>query len=123
MRLCITGYFQGEYMYMLSKDGLIMNYKEYGMNKQKTVTVSLAMVARPYIKKTRTNYFGFGKKKRRKRTYFGRGTAFSFSRPYVNKRYRLILGEGKRKKRKKIVNKKVVLSHRSSPRLHLLQLI
>ena len=40
MRLRVTGYFQGEYMYLLGKDGLIMNYKEYGMNKQKTVTVS-----------------------------------------------------------------------------------
>ena len=40
MRLHITGYFQGEYMYMLGKDGLIMNYKEYGVNKQKTVTMS-----------------------------------------------------------------------------------
>ena len=40
MRLRITGYFQGEYMYMLSKDGLIMNYKEYGVNKQKAMTAS-----------------------------------------------------------------------------------
>ena len=40
VRLHITGYFQGEYMYMLSKDGFIMNYKEYGMNKQKPVTAS-----------------------------------------------------------------------------------
>ena len=40
MRLRIMGYFQGEYVYMLGKDGLIMNYKEYGMNKQKTVTAS-----------------------------------------------------------------------------------
>ena len=40
MRLRMTGYFQGEYMYMLGKDGLIMNYKEYGVNKQKTVTAS-----------------------------------------------------------------------------------
>ena len=40
MRLYVTGYFQGEYMYMLGKDGLIMNYKEYCMNKQKTVTAS-----------------------------------------------------------------------------------
>ena len=30
----MTGYFQGEYMYMLGKDGL-MNYKGYGVNKQK----------------------------------------------------------------------------------------
>ena len=40
MRLRVTGYFQGEYMYMLSKDGLIMNYKEYSVDKQKTVTAS-----------------------------------------------------------------------------------
>ena len=40
MRLHVTGCFQGEYMYMLSKGGLIMNYKEYGMNKQKPVTAS-----------------------------------------------------------------------------------
>ena len=37
MRLRVTGYFQGEYMYMLSKEGLIMNYKEYGVNKQKAI--------------------------------------------------------------------------------------
>ena len=35
MRLRMTGYFQGEYMYMLGKDRLIMNYKEYSVNKQK----------------------------------------------------------------------------------------
>ena len=35
MRLRVTGYFQGEYMYMLGKEGLIMNYKEYG---EKVVT-------------------------------------------------------------------------------------
>ena len=40
MRLCVTGYFQGKYMYMLDKDRLIMNYKEYSMNKQKPVTAS-----------------------------------------------------------------------------------
>ena len=40
MSLRVTGYFQGEYMYMLGKGGLIMNYKEYGVNKQKTVTTS-----------------------------------------------------------------------------------
>ena len=53
----------------------------------------------------RTNYFGFGKEKRRKRTHFNRGTAVSVSGPYVNKRNRLILEEGKRKKRKKTVSK------------------
>ena len=40
MRLRVTGYFQGEYTYMVNKDGLIMNYKEFGVNKQKTVTTS-----------------------------------------------------------------------------------
>ena len=40
MRLRVTCYFQGEYMYMLGKDGLIMNYKEYDVNKQKPVTAS-----------------------------------------------------------------------------------
>ena len=37
LRLHVTGYFLGEYMYMLNKDGLIMNYKEYGANKQKSL--------------------------------------------------------------------------------------
>ena len=40
MRLRVTSYFQGEYVYMLSKDRLTMNYKEYGVNKQKAVTAS-----------------------------------------------------------------------------------
>ena len=40
MRLHVTGYFQGEYMFMVGKDGLIMNYKEYSVNIQKTVTIS-----------------------------------------------------------------------------------
>ena len=55
--------------------------------------------------KNKNELFWFWGKKRRKRTYFGRGTAVSISRPYVNKRNRLILGEGKRKKRKKTVSK------------------
>ena len=36
MRFRITGYFQGEYNYMISSNGLIMNYKEYGVSKIKT---------------------------------------------------------------------------------------
>ena len=40
MRLRMTGYFEGEYMYMLGKDGLIMNYIINGVNKQKAVTAS-----------------------------------------------------------------------------------
>ena len=34
----MTGYYQGEYMHMLGKDGLIVNYTEYTVqktNKQK----------------------------------------------------------------------------------------
>ena len=33
MRLYITGYYQGEYMYMLTKEGLVMNHKEYSIAK------------------------------------------------------------------------------------------
>ena len=33
MRLHVTGYYQCECMYMLGKDGLIMNYKEYTVQK------------------------------------------------------------------------------------------
>ena len=35
MRLYVTGYYQGEYLYMLSKDGLVMNHKEYSVSKIK----------------------------------------------------------------------------------------
>ena len=35
MRLYVTGYYQGEYMYMLTKDGLIMSHKEYSVAKVK----------------------------------------------------------------------------------------
>ena len=35
MRLYVTGYYQGEYLYMLSKDGLVMNHKEYSISKIK----------------------------------------------------------------------------------------
>ena len=35
MRLYVTGYYQGEYMYMLTKDGLVMNHKEYSIAKIK----------------------------------------------------------------------------------------
>ena len=32
----VTGYYQGKCLYPVSSDGLIMNYKEYGVNKQKS---------------------------------------------------------------------------------------
>ena len=35
MRLCVTGYYLGECLYSVSREGLIMNYREYGVNKQK----------------------------------------------------------------------------------------
>ena len=35
LRLHVTGYYKGEYMYMLGKDGHIMNYKEYTVQKTK----------------------------------------------------------------------------------------
>ena len=35
MRLYVTGNYQGEYMYMLTKDGLIMPHKEYSVAKIK----------------------------------------------------------------------------------------
>ena len=38
LRLRVTGYFQGKYNYMISTNGLIMNYKESGVSKMKTVT-------------------------------------------------------------------------------------
>ena len=36
MRLRVIGYYQVEYLYSLSNDRLIKNYKEYGVNKQKS---------------------------------------------------------------------------------------
>lgn len=35
MRLYISGYYQAEYIYMLSKNGLVMNHKEYSVAKVK----------------------------------------------------------------------------------------
>ena len=35
MRLYIMGYYQGEYMYMLTKEGLVMNHKEYSIARIK----------------------------------------------------------------------------------------
>ena len=35
MRLYVTGYLQGKYLCSMTREGLIMNYKEYGVSKQK----------------------------------------------------------------------------------------
>ena len=35
MRIYVTGYYQAEYIYMLTKNGLIMNHKEYSVSKIK----------------------------------------------------------------------------------------
>ena len=37
MRLKVTGYYQGEYMYMLGNNGLIMNYIECGVKRESIV--------------------------------------------------------------------------------------
>ena len=36
MRLHMIGYFQGEYIHLLSREELLMNYIEYSVNSQKT---------------------------------------------------------------------------------------
>ena len=37
MRLRVTGYYQGEYMYMLGNNGLIMNHMEHGVKRESKV--------------------------------------------------------------------------------------
>ena len=37
MRLRVTGYYQGEYMYISGNNGLIMNYMEYGVQRESKV--------------------------------------------------------------------------------------
>ena len=38
MKLRVTGYYQGQYLYTLSKDGLYMFYKEYSVKKKSNIT-------------------------------------------------------------------------------------
>ena len=70
MRLRVTGYYQGEYMYMLDNNSLIMNYMEYSIKRESKVQliskVKYDMVYKP-------------------------------NRPYVNKKGRLIIGDGIKK--------------------------
>ena len=73
MRLKVTGYYQGEYMYMLGNNGLIMNYIEYGVKRESIVQL---------ISKVKYNM------------------VYKPSRPYINKKGRLILGEGIKKRLK-----------------------
>ena len=37
MRLKVTGYYQGEYMYMLGNNGLIISYIEYSVKRESIV--------------------------------------------------------------------------------------
>ena len=37
LRLTVTGYYQGEYLYMLGNNGLIINYMEYGVKRESKV--------------------------------------------------------------------------------------
>ena len=36
MRLRVTGFYQGEYLYSMTREGLIMNYKEYKVTNKST---------------------------------------------------------------------------------------
>ena len=40
MRLSVTGHYQGECLYSLSYEGLIMNYKEYRVNKTNSIALA-----------------------------------------------------------------------------------
>ena len=40
MMLHITGYYQGEYLYSLSNEGLIMNYKVYRVSKPNSIALA-----------------------------------------------------------------------------------
>ena len=40
MRLHVTGHYQGEYLHSLSNERLIMNYKEYGVNKPNSIALA-----------------------------------------------------------------------------------
>ena len=40
LRLCVTGHYQGEYLYLLSNKGLLMNYREYGVNKPNSIALA-----------------------------------------------------------------------------------
>ena len=37
MKLRVTSYYQGEYLYTLTQDGLFMFYKEYGVKRQSNI--------------------------------------------------------------------------------------
>ena len=39
MRWHVTGYYQGEFMYILGKDGFIVSYKEYTVQKTKKINL------------------------------------------------------------------------------------
>ena len=67
MRLRVTGYYQGEYMYMLDNKGLIMNYMEYSVKRESKVQL---------ISKVKYNM------------------VYKPNRPYANKKGRLIIGDG-----------------------------
>ena len=41
MRLHVTEHYQGEYLYPLLNEGLIMNYKEYGVNKPNSIALDV----------------------------------------------------------------------------------
>ena len=40
IRLRVTGHYQSEYLYLLSNEGLIMNYKVYGVSKPNSIALA-----------------------------------------------------------------------------------
>ena len=61
----MTGYYPDEYMYMLGNSGLIMNYKEYTVQKTKQNKKKkkiLKIIKRPYINKRGRLILGEGQK-------------------------------------------------------------
>ena len=63
MRLHVTGYFQGEYMYMLGKDGLIMNYKRIQCEQTKNCYRIVSDAHKTIRQKKKNKLFWFWEKK------------------------------------------------------------
>ena len=74
MRLRVPGYYQGEYMYMMHNNSLVMNDMEYGVKRESKVQL---------ISKVKYNM------------------VYKPNRPYINKKGRLLLGNGIKKRKKK----------------------
>ena len=59
MRLRVVGYYQGEYMYIMSNLGLLLTFKDYGIVEQNEILHWLHnMRKKPYIKRNRQLHSG-----------------------------------------------------------------